>query len=56
MLDNSAKTSIQPNPFQYGTLMHDYHDEASQHSEVNTQVIDSSAFVNPDNNYISIAY
>jgi len=62
MLDNSAKTSIQPNPFQYGTLMHDYHDEASQHSQFmgegssNTKVIDSSSFVNPDSDYISIAY
>ena len=62
MLDSSAKTSIQPNPFKYGTLMHDYHDEASQHSQFmgeglsNTKVIDSSSFVNPDSDYISIAY
>ena len=32
MLDSSAKTPIQPNPLQYGTLTHDYHDEASMHS------------------------
>jgi hypothetical protein len=56
MFDNSATTSIQANPFKHSTLTHDYHDEASQHSQVNTKVIDSSAFVNPDNNYISIAY
>ncbi len=56
MFDNSANTSIQPNPFKYNTLTHDYHDEASQHSQVNTKVIDSSAFVNPDSSYQSIAY
>ena len=56
MFENSANTSIQPNPFKYSTLTHDYHDEASQHSQVNTKVIDSSAFVNPDSSYQSIAY
>ena len=33
MLDSSAKTSIQPNPLQYGTLTHDYRNEASRHAQ-----------------------
>ena len=56
MLDNSATTSIQPNPLKYNTLTHDYHDEASQHFQTNVKAIDSSSFANPDSSYYSIGY